>query len=89
MPKNFPTKREQLAKASLYEIGYEYLRDNFHKFTTTNKIRVALDVYKAECGKNLNLVGDVRIIIQTPGPPSEDAYRDNRLKDLLSDPTTN
>lgn len=38
------TKREKLAKASLYQIGYEYLRDNFHKFSEPNKIRVAISI---------------------------------------------
>ena len=35
------TKREQLAHDSLYQISYSYLRDNFHKFKESNKIRVA------------------------------------------------
>lgn len=38
------TKREQLAKSSLYDIGYEYLRNNFHKFNQRNKIRVAVSI---------------------------------------------
>lgn len=38
------SKRETIAKLSLYEIGYEYLRDNFHKLNQANKIRVAISV---------------------------------------------
>lgn len=38
------TRRQKLAKASLYEIGYEYLRSNFSKFSKANKIRVAISV---------------------------------------------
>jgi hypothetical protein len=38
------TKREKLAKASLYDIGYEYLRRNFHSFSQANKIRVAISI---------------------------------------------
>ena len=38
------TKREKLAKATLYEIGYKYLCDNFHKFDQDNKIKVAISV---------------------------------------------
>ena len=38
------TKREKLAQASLYDIGYGYLRDNFHKFKQQNKIKVAISI---------------------------------------------
>lgn len=38
------TKREKLAKASLYDIGYEYLRKNFRKFNERNKIKVAIAI---------------------------------------------
>ena len=38
------TRREKIAKASLYEIGYEYLRTNFRKFSQANKIRVAISI---------------------------------------------
>jgi len=38
------TKREKIAKATLYELGYEYLRDNFHKFKQQNKIKVAISI---------------------------------------------
>ena len=38
------TKRETLAKTTLFEIGYKYLVDNFHKFKEGNKIKVALTV---------------------------------------------
>jgi len=41
-------KRERVAKQSLYEIGYEYLVSNFHKFSQANKIRIALEIYKKE-----------------------------------------
>ena len=42
----FITKRATIAKESLYTIGYEYLRENFHKFKEDNKIRVATDILK-------------------------------------------
>jgi hypothetical protein len=41
-----PTKRALIAKASLYEMGYEYLRDNFHKFNKKNKMRVSIEIVK-------------------------------------------
>lgn len=36
------TKRETIAGQSLYQIGYKYLCDNFHKFNERNKIKVSL-----------------------------------------------
>ena len=38
------TRREKLAKESLYDIGYEYLRTNFRKFNQRNKIKVAISI---------------------------------------------
>lgn len=38
------TWEEKLKQRTLYEIGYEYLVNNFSKFKETNKIKVALEV---------------------------------------------
>ena len=38
------TKREKIASQSLYQIGYKYLCDNFHKFKQAQKIRVAISI---------------------------------------------
>ena len=35
---------DQIAKENLYTIGYRYLCNNFHKLSTSNKIRVAISV---------------------------------------------
>lgn len=35
---------DKLAKQTLYQIGYDYLCDNFHKFKEANKIKVAISV---------------------------------------------
>lgn len=40
------TQREKIAKQTLYEIGYEYLRDNFHKLSDHNKVRVSIEMLK-------------------------------------------
>jgi hypothetical protein len=40
------SRREQQAKDSLYDIGYKYLCDNFHKFSQANKIKIALEIVK-------------------------------------------
>ena len=35
---------EKKFKKELYTIGYEYLRNNFHKFSQANKIRIAISI---------------------------------------------
>ena len=38
------TFEQKLKQKTLYEIGYNYLVDNFHKFKPAQQIKVALDV---------------------------------------------
>lgn len=38
------TWKEKEKQKTLYEMGYQYLVENFHKFKQESKIRVALDV---------------------------------------------
>jgi len=40
------TLKEKIAKQTLYEIGYEYLRDNFHKLSDHTKVRVSIEMLK-------------------------------------------
>ena len=40
------TREEKQARDILIDKSYSYLNDNFHKFTETNKIRVALEIIK-------------------------------------------
>lgn len=47
------TKRERLAKKSLYDMGYKYLCDNFHKFSQDWKIKIGIEAYKIERAKPL------------------------------------
>lgn len=47
------TKREEIAKKSLYQIGYKYLCDNFHKFNDDQKIKISIECYKVERAKPL------------------------------------
>jgi len=35
---------DKLAKQTLYQIGYDYLCNNFHKFKQANKIKIAISV---------------------------------------------
>lgn len=58
------TKREKLAKESLYNIGYEYLRNNFHKFNERNKIKVAisiLQIFEKDDSKSKSPI-DIKVI---------------------------
>ena len=38
------TWQEKFNQQTLYQMGYQYLIENFHKFKEDNKIRVALEV---------------------------------------------
>lgn len=38
------SKCEKVSRGTLYEIGYKYLCDNFHKFKEANKIKVAIAI---------------------------------------------
>ena|SRR3990167_9446150 len=65
------TKRQKLEKASLYELSYEYLRKNFHKFKESVKIRVAismLQIFEKDDSKTpvqiLNITNLIREINQ-------------------------
>jgi hypothetical protein len=42
------SKQEVWNKSELFEVGYKYLLDNFHKFSESNKIKIALEVYKKQ-----------------------------------------
>lgn len=46
-------RRNRMEKESLFEIGYKYLHDNFHKFSEANKIKIALEMVKIEKAKPL------------------------------------
>lgn len=35
---------DKLKSKSLYSIGYEYLCNNFHKFSTANKIKISISI---------------------------------------------
>ena len=35
---------DRIGRETLYELGYKYLADNFHKFGMDNKIKIALSV---------------------------------------------
>ena len=53
---------------------WEYLNNNFHKFTETNKIKIALELCKKDLPTHIegeNLGGDTKIIIVHPKEVTE------------------
>ena len=44
MAETLTHKFDRIRKETLYEMGYQYLCDNFHKFKEENKIRIALTI---------------------------------------------
>jgi len=53
------TREEKQARELLINRSYTYLNDNFHKFTETNKIRVALEIIKKAMPTQLEHSGEV------------------------------
>jgi len=53
------TKSEKTIKELFIGNCWEYLRDNFHKFNETNKIKIALEL----CKKDLptQVIGEVKV----------------------------
>ena len=47
------TKQEKKHKVEVLDKCWEYLRDNFHKFSESNKIRVALELTKKDMPNKL------------------------------------
>jgi len=46
-------KQGRARKQTLYEMGYKYLCDNFHKFKEGQRIRIALEMIKVHNSKPL------------------------------------
>ena len=40
------SRRESNARMDLYDMGYEYLCRNFHKFKQSEKIKISLEIVK-------------------------------------------
>jgi len=66
------TKEEKTAKTELIDKCAIYLNENFHKFTQTNKIKIALEIFKRGVSTQLEHSGKVDtdtkiVIIYPPG----------------------
>jgi hypothetical protein len=48
MAETIRQRRQRQQKKTLYEMGYKYLCDNFHKFNEQQKIKIALEAYRLE-----------------------------------------
>lgn len=80
------SRRAKNAKKSLYQKGYKYLFDNFHKFSQREKIRIALDVYKMEHTKPLvdstiNNNFEVKVVIDDGDKAPQESG--NRISEYL------
>ena len=53
MAETIKHRRERIQKTTLYQMGYKYLCDNFHKFSNDQKIKIALEAYKLNEAKPL------------------------------------
>ena len=54
------TREEKQARDILIDKSYTYLTDNFHKFTETNKIKVALEIIKKAMPTQLEHSGELK-----------------------------
>lgn len=73
MAETIKHRRERIEKETLYEIGYKYLCDNFHKFKEQNKIKVALailSIFEKDGSKTPNAAVILMPVIQKSGEAS-------------------
>ena len=79
------SKREKLAKQSLYQIGYKYLCDNFHKFKTAQKIKVALEalhIFEADDSKS-KITADMKVTVEITNENKTAPEAGNRISEYL------
>ena len=55
------SKDNQRARIVLLGKCYDYLKDNFHKLTQNNKVRVALELVKRQIPNEQNVQGNLSI----------------------------
>jgi len=58
------TQREKTIKELFVGSCWEYLRDNFHKFSDTNKIKIAMELCKKDMPQEIN--GSLTHVVQMP-----------------------
>ena len=54
---------DKIKKQSLYDIGYEYLCNNFHKFKESNKIKIAIAILNIFEKDDSKTKSDIRQIV--------------------------
>lgn len=82
------TKHEKTIKELFLNECWEYLRDNFHKFNETNKIKIALtlaqkDLPQEISGMQQTVIVSASIQKEIPG----ESGNANRLAEYFSGPT--
>jgi len=51
---------EKNVRQAVIEMSWEYLRDNFHKFSPSNKVRVALELAKKDMPTEIQ--GELKVV---------------------------
>ena len=66
------SKSEKSIKELFIGKCWVYLNDNFHKFTETNKIKVALELCKKDVAVDLNIATpNIKIVWEADGKTTE------------------
>ena len=55
------TREEKKAKAELIDKCAVYLNENFHKFSQTNKIKIALEIFKRDMPDKNEHSGEIKL----------------------------
>lgn len=58
-----PTNEERKARSLVIGKSWEYLNNNFHKFSEEHRIRVALDLAKADLKRDQKHSGQINLVI--------------------------
>jgi len=80
------TKRETIAGKSLYQIGYKYLHDHFHKFNERNKIKIALailQIFEKDDSKTPVTPMQVTVVIEKENENQITSESGNRISQYI------
>jgi hypothetical protein len=75
------TKHEKTIKELFLNECWEYLRDNFHKFSETNKIKIALTLSTKDIPQKVE--GDVKVTEMPSIKKVYDGLNTNRIAEFV------
>lgn len=79
-----PTFEERTAKAELIDKCAVYLNENFHKFSQTNKIKIALEIFKRNMPTQLEGQLDTGTKVVIIHPTKEDVGNTSQTEAVSS-----